>query len=102
MTALSDRTDELLDLAGAALTSGRIDLVRDTDVHDVFRLAIEVLAPAISDRDATIAALKRELANVTAQLEVHQGIADALSRARALEVRDSIRAKVRAAKGVAI
>lgn len=102
MTTLADRCDELLDIAAAALASDRIDLVRDVDIRDIFQLATEHLEPSLALRDATIAQLKRELANVTDQLEVHQGIANGLARARALEVRDSIRAKARAAKAVGV
>lgn len=102
MTSLADRCDSLLDVAAAALAADRVDLVPEADIRDIFQLATEHLEPSLALRDATIARLKRELAHVTAQLEVHQGIADALSRARALEVRDSIRAKARAAKGAAI
>lgn len=82
MTALSDRADELLDLAAHALIEDRLDLLDYDTLRDVFQLAVEVLEPGLSDRDAKIAALEAEIASLRNKLAVHQGIATGLERVR--------------------
>lgn len=82
MTAIADRCDPLLDLAASALATGRIDLVPEADIADVFQLAVEHLEPSLALRDAEIANLKLELAALRGQLAVHQGIASGLERVR--------------------
>lgn len=81
MTALADRSDELLDLAAVAVSSGRIDLVRDADVRDIFQLVYEVLEPALADRDAEIVRLKAELQDLRTTI-VQRGIESSLERVR--------------------
>lgn len=82
MTALADRSEALLDVAAHALIEGRLDLLDYDTLRDVFQLAVEVLEPGLSDRDATICALKVEIASLRATLAVHQGIATGLERVR--------------------
>lgn len=81
MTDLSDRANELIDLACVSVRSGRIDLVRDADVRDIFQLVYEVLEPALADRDAEIVRLKAELQDLRATI-VQRGIESSLERVR--------------------
>lgn len=103
MTTLADRSDQLLDLAAHALANGRVDLVSTDDTANIFQLAVEILEPALRDRDAEIARLRRELTIARNQLELHQGIANSLAKARQLDqdaaaVTQRIREVVHAAK----